>query len=402
MNTMSKSINQLITVMSLLVFTWGIQSMEKRKADEPEEPRSTKKVAISSLEWQHQLANFDRLPDDLKRLILEKIIASSNSVQDAINEIAKIRLINKTADAFINKIETLKFIITKLAYYFSGRLIGGDPVTEANISIALFPLTDKPEIHEWIESIKPVILWRQQLVSALENKNLIIFKKVLEENQTIFKQNLNEVVLDGFLPLFYAIKELWPEAIKLLLENGADPNFIAPSGWFKGLSPLTYAGTDVWDLDRSGASDIYVNIIEILLKHGALINKVDGNGNLALVNVIDETLYSAASNYNETHTALGEFFEIEARKLIEFLLESGANPNGVSKKGYSPLFLIIMKSLGYPKVELFELTKLLMRYGANPHQKISISPMELHEFPFQEEVDVEKDNKMSEILKSKK
>lgn len=112
--------------------------------------------------------------------------------------------------------------------------------------------------------------------------------------------------------------------VKLLLENGADVNVHSPHG-LNGDTALSKAVRE----DEEA-------IVKLLLENGAGANTQDANG--------DTVLYVAMDNGNEA--------------IVKLLLGSGADPNAENKSGSTILHLAIGKSNE-------AMVKLLLEYGAD-------------------------------------
>jgi ankyrin repeat protein len=80
-------------------------------------------------------------------------------------------------------------------------------------------------------------------------------KLLLKENPKL--ANSEERV--GFRPLYYAIHYHHPEAVRVLLENGADANGVSTNG----------AGSASWTPIQTAMFSGGPDIVEMLLKHGA-------------------------------------------------------------------------------------------------------------------------------------
>ena len=380
-----------IAILSLFgVFSFA---MEKRKADEPQEPQPTKKAAMmSSLDWQHRLANFDRLPDDIKLLILKKVIASSKNLDKAIEEIKKMRLINKTANEFITSPAVLQWIITKLAFEFSDERVseiirppmipGGMPafkyfnITEEIVFKKLLPLTDTPETRTWLDNQKSFIAWRNNLHNAIDERNLEKLKILLQENKNIFKRDLNNISLRGELPLHMASMDRWPEGVIELINNGADPNLENPNRLYFGRTPLAQSQLQISaNRDCEKFISEAKKTIETLIRLGANINNKYGKGNTILTESLEDILFSA--DYDETNNARESELYYD---LLKFILEKGADPNIKSDRGFTPLFMILIKNYRDPVVGVIKLVKLFIDHRADPNFPISLSPRAFYEY----------------------
>ena len=379
-----------LLVLGLILFVFNLNAMKKREGSEPGKPQPTKKAAISSLEWQHQLANFDRLPTDLKKLILEKIIISSKTLDEAIKEIKKIRLISKASNAFISNLATLQWIISKLAHDFSNQRVDKfygrsfsdyslPYISEETVFNKLHPLTNTDEMKAWLEKQQPFITWKKQFQDALESRNEEKLKQLLEENKVTFQRNINEIAIGGELPLYFASSLKWPEGIKLLLHYGADSNLKNPNRYsFTGSLPFQAPySSDAFD------STSYIeetkNTVQALLEGGADINKQDNYGNTLLKDIIYDLLLH--KNYDENGRAEDsqKYYDF-----IKYLLESGANPNISDNDGYTPLLMVLLRSFRDPNLGIANLVKLLMQFGADPNLRLSISAKEIYEYELDE------------------
>ncbi|XP_014238417.1 ankyrin-1-like [Trichogramma pretiosum] len=136
----------------------------------------------------------------------------------------------------------------------------------------------------------------------------VLFKYSQEKYQPVLVDTKDKL---GQTPLHYAVTESCKEhSIRVLLENGADPNV----GNAKGLSPLQVICQGNWD---------NYNLVEMLIEISSMhkpveLNVQDSLGNTPLLRVL---LY----NY---------------RNVFELLLRSGADPNVTNKEGSTALHII--------------------------------------------------------------
>jgi ankyrin repeat protein len=172
----------------------------------------------------------------------------------------------------------------------------------------------------------------------------------------------------GMTALNWALESLnikgEPEIAELLLKNGANPN-LKP---VEGNTPLLNAS---WKRDKK--------IAEMLLKYGADPNIQTDMGNTPLSlasgagkDTQDSDLVKLLLNNDLTdpniqdsngNTALNWALKFQTEtdpKIVEMLLENGANPNLRNKNGTSPLL----------DATLFKdekIVEMLLKYGADPH-----------------------------------
>lgn len=152
--------------------------------------------------------------------------------------------------------------------------------------------------------------------------------------------------------LIAVAKESSAEKIRLLLENGADPNFYergtnallwaAKNGSYECMELLLIAGANPnkgdWEDDTPlifAIKNYSVSCMKLLLDYGAKVNLAGEDGETPLYNAVDYDSYECA----------------------KFLLDNGANPNIATEYGETPLQLAIMDSYQ-------DIAKLLRAYGA--------------------------------------
>lgn len=112
----------------------------------------------------------------------------------------------------------------------------------------------------------------------------------------------NSHTAEGDTPLMAAIRGQYEESVRVLLENGASPNFPDDSGWY----PLHFA-----------VQSKNMKIIKLLINYGAKIDQQDGQfGNTPLFVAIKKT---------------------EGREFIDFFLNLGADVNIPNKRGVTAL-----------------------------------------------------------------
>ncbi len=167
---------------------------------------------------------------------------------------------------------------------------------------------------------------KSALMVAIDYGNFEIAKALIEAGADI---NLTDN--DGFCALHYASRKGNLEIVEMLVKKGAAINLF-PDGtkFYAGYTPLTLA------CDNS-RNEYTLETIKYLVENGANLEKVD----FAFKSPLTAAVFCKSIG------------------TIEFLLESGANPNGALTDGRTPLYLSISEGLPYDAVEL------LLKYGAN-------------------------------------
>ncbi|XP_023316075.1 ankyrin-1-like [Trichogramma pretiosum] len=224
------------------------------------------------------------------------------------------------------------------------------------------------------------LLWNEDNFSSAE-----LFLKISDE---LKKPSLINVWEDwGNRPLLLALDNENKKVAESLLKKGANPNVTNE----KGTTPLHIVsmGEQCYDLakmlfkicddkhqpllvnarDGFGDTPLHValknssygkkNVVELLLSHGADPNLTDRNGNTLLHIIcagrsnryfVVEILFQVCRKINRTvqinardkdgNTPLHLALEYPCEKVLDLLLQNGADPNSRNTKGFSPLHVI--------------------------------------------------------------
>jgi ankyrin repeat protein len=130
---------------------------------------------------------------------------------------------------------------------------------------------------------------------------------------------------NGHTPLFSATKAGFVEGAKMLLKYGADPNLQAGS---ESDSPLALA-----------LSEHNLELVHLYLMYGGDATRIMGNGKTVLLKSITKTAPA---------------------KLLQLLLDYGANPDSKDREGTTAMFTAI-------QAVRIDLMALLLDHGANPN-----------------------------------
>ena len=138
------------------------------------------------------------------------------------------------------------------------------------------------------------------------------------------KKEVNVPAYDGWTPLHAACYKDNLAIVKLLLENGANPN----ATYYDGRTPLHIACC---------------------------------KNNLAIVKLLLENGTNPNAPYYDGRTPLSQACDDGNLKLAKLLLENGANPNTPRNNGWTPLYVACLDSSN------LDIVKLLLANGANPN-----------------------------------
>jgi ankyrin repeat protein len=224
--------------------------------------------------------------------------------------------------------------------------------------------------------------------------------------------DIHEEDMYGKTALTYATIYGRSDVVKLLLQHGANPNFIDNQGnsallyaarhHTENIIPvihlLLHEGADLHFLDANGrdaltcsiVSSKCINIVTTLIQAGSDLNRKDKYGwaplfyamksespEFALKSVVELLLGGSDVNITdfEGNTALIEacrmFYPNSEVEMIQNLLDFGANPNACNIFGYTPL-MAACASLHYPK--RLEIIKELLKVD------IDITAKDNHEY----------------------
>lgn len=163
------------------------------------------------------------------------------------------------------------------------------------------------------------------------------------ENAKFFiKQGAKANAYFGGAPMLHlAVWLRRPEMVKLLLENGADVNFVDPQSRY---SPLMLGIEDYGDVFPKNPNRSVLDYCNAVIE-----NPDKEHGALRFVSASLEDLYLLSA---------------EKFNILEILLTHGANPNAVDKDGNPMLFFALYN--GDCDLETIET---LCRFGANPNCK---------------------------------
>jgi ankyrin repeat protein len=169
---------------------------------------------------------------------------------------------------------------------------------------------------------------------------------------------VTEIVLTGSTPLLLAAEVNNLDAIKALVEAGADPNIATESGTTP-LMMASGAGTDVQRAREPEERVMVVPTARFLVEHGADVNKAGQFGWTAL------------------HAAAYQGMNDE----IEYLVSKGANIDQKDEFGQTALSIsmsVLTKEIGARRLQIprryrEDTAKLLLKLGATPVQKSGVN-----------------------------
>ena len=181
----------------------------------------------------------------------------------------------------------------------------------------------------------------------------------------------NALSSQGYLPICNAAEAGHNEAVKLLLERGANVNGRG-AGRFSGATAL-----------HEAAGQGYLTVMRTLLAHGADVNATNSEGETPLhlvadasnTNIADFLLKNGARIDAETksgQTALGSAAERGRTTMVDFLLSRGADINARGPDGSTQLALMIRPDVSSDAV------KLLLDKGADPNLATKAGRAPLH------------------------
>jgi hypothetical protein len=146
------------------------------------------------------------------------------------------------------------------------------------------------------------------IACAIHDNDRSELKKLLKQNVT----DINKPGKEGYTFLLYSIRKQKYNMVKILLENGADPNVLSPITYVPGAGrPSTPNITSC--IQTVCYSKYHIKYLKLLVAYGANVNE------------------------NRVGTPLFRAIMSDEKDKIDFLLENGANINIVAKMGTTPL-----------------------------------------------------------------
>ncbi|HEY7299602.1 MAG TPA: ankyrin repeat domain-containing protein [Xanthobacteraceae bacterium] len=208
------------------------------------------------------------------------------------------------------------------------------------------------------------------LYAAASNKDSALAKKLLGAGA-----DANAALLSGETPLMEAAGRGNLDTVRALLAAKADPNakeskagqtalmWAVQQGQTPVVQELVRAGADVNEASKSGFTPLMfaaqrgeigdsgdVDSARILLSAGAQVNAVQPNSKLTPLIIASGMVHT---------------------KVVELLLDSGADPNHVEQIGYTALAWVVRDGtygLDYAnKDKVVDIVKLLLKHGADPN-----------------------------------
>lgn len=238
--------------------------------------------------------SLEKLPREIRSIILQYVIGEN--FNDAVEGI---KSFYHASPQSMKSVEINKAILQYLMEKFSGKFDTSKDLQAVVDKLSMSPVFKTSEMQTWIAKQKKALDLNAALRDAAREGNQQRVKDLIKEGA-----NVNAFAI--LTPLLWAIKFKHDEVVKLLLENGADPNLAAGMpGNTSNHTPLMWA--ILWQDDPK--------TVELLIKKGARVNDQNINGETALI---------AAIPTNATTSELEKHY-------IKILLSAGANPNIVAK-----------------------------------------------------------------------
>ena len=178
---------------------------------------------------------------------------------------------------------------------------------------------------------------------------IFVFIRLLQD----YGADANALDGDDYSTLFLAIRSRMPSnVVRILLENGADPNL--RNGMNQ--TPLHVLLGPQGFLPRYHGSDYNLVVAQLLLERGANVNARDNNYKTPLLLALER----------------------QAFDMTRFLLEQGANPNMENSEGDTPLHTLLLQRNNKSENDV-PIVHLLMEHGADmgARNKDQANPLDL-------------------------
>jgi ankyrin repeat protein len=188
------------------------------------------------------------------------------------------------------------------------------------------------------------------------------------------KANINRKDIDGLTPLMIAVQAHNSQAVKYLIEHGADPHALSTSYKYslwhtlaisiKGFDSefnddeipsiaqqLILAKVDINKISSEGDTPLHLaseygsrQIVNILLTNGARTDRRNNKGETPLINAISTNNFAGGDSFTPAtflSSAVPPLDKTKASpKIIKLLLDKGADPNLADRDGNTALHLL--------------------------------------------------------------
>lgn len=328
-----------------------------------------------------QAPSLGTLPDPIKELILQNLVAAKGSTEEvrlfkAVENIRSLLMSNKSFQQFNNDFAFNNFIITELAK----RYTGNDKVKAAialNTSGAGMWLHEEAQRDERVQKllitafvdaagrgqlgiVRFLLKYVPEYKDSAQHQGFTPLKAACVNNRKeIVKELLDNNALPAGDALLLASLNGNPEIVSMLLSKGAAPAFADNQGFIS---------------IHAAAEKGHTKVIDLLLKsHPGLVNmpNIAGNTPLILAAALDhpdslKRLLQAGAQIDHVNTSGNTALMAAAQdghvSIVETLLAHHANPNIADRSGMSALMYAANNN--QPKI-----VALLIKAAADINQK---------------------------------
>lgn len=273
----------------------------------------------------HTASKFSNNNNSIK--IIELLLLKGANVNHIFNDHHPTQTVNNTTPIFwaMGNPETVKLLINANADInirdVDGRTLLFYAVDEQDVeSVKL--LLDSKINQDYSEPLLHIVVSKNY--KNYYNKSIALQKEMIE---TLLKAGYDINLPDdyGWTPLHEAIWKLSDNElislVKLLLENGADPNIFEtnPKCHRKGYleTPTHLFASKIYPF-RTDENEFYIEVFELLLQHNADINALTKFDNQTVLDL----LYESALEEVEKHNL--DINNFEKLNLIKYLISKGA------------------------------------------------------------------------------